>query len=230
MKKISLILRIAIAVGFGIYLVRFLFAGGELDDATKLVGLMVAVAYGFVLFLLFGFSILRRAAGKFADGFYQPADKNFQVLPEYSVAEARRKVGDYAGAVAAYRQVIAQFPDDVFVHIQIAQIAIEQLHDLSLAELELLNATAKAAAEDTIALTHNQLADFYQLHRQDMLRAIAVIEQLRAKLPGTKTAEHAEARLAALNHILAGEVPAPRPAKIEYRVVDEATIRKHRGF
>ena len=37
-------------------------------------------------------------------------------------------------------------------------------------------------------------------------------------------------RLGALHKIMAGETPVPSPAKIEFRVADEATIRKRRGF
>jgi len=229
MKKFSLIVRLAIAVGFGIYLVRFLFANGQPDDATKVVGLGLAGGYGVVLFLLFGWSFMQRVVEKFGN-IYMPSDKYIRVMPEYSLAEARRKVGDYAGAVAEYRQVIARWPADVFAHVQIAEIAGAQLHDLQLAELELLSATAKAAAEDTIALTHNRLADFYQFQRQDLPRAVAVIEQLRAKLPGTQAAQRAVDRLAALNKILAGDLPVPVPAKIHCHTTDAATLRHRRGF
>ena len=229
MKKLSLIIRIVIAVGLGAYLAWFLFAGGKSDEATKLMGIGVAIFYGIVLFLLFGFSFMQRVADKFGN-LYMPPDENFQIVPEYSVAEARRKVGDYAGAVAEYRKVIAQWPTDVFAHVQIAEIAIEQLHDLSLAESELLSATAKAETEDTITLTHNRLADFYQFNRQDLPRAVAVIEQLCAKLPGTRAAQHTVDRLAALNKIIAGELPVPVPAKIQYHKMDEAVLRKRRGF
>ena len=229
MKKLNLIIRIAIAVGLGGYILWFLFAGGGSDEAAKLIGIGAAVFYGLVLFLLFGFSFMQRVADKFGN-LYMPPDENFQILPEYSVAEARRKVGDYDDAVTEYRKVIAQWPTDVFAHVQIAEIAIGQVHDLSLAESELLSATAKAEAEDTIALTHNRLADFYQFDRQDLPRAVAVIEQLRAKLPGTKAAQCAADRLVALNKIIAGELPVPVPAKIQYHKIDEATLRKHRGF
>ena len=229
MKKFSLILRLAIAVGLGIVLLRFLFANGAPDPATKLVGLILAIFYGLALFLLFGWSFMQAVAEKFTN-LYLPPDKNFRVLPEYGIAEGRRKAGDYPGAIAAYREIIARWPEDVFAHVQIAGIAVTQLHDLELAELELLSATAKAAAEDTIALTHNRLADFYQSDRPDLPRAVAVIEQLCARLSGTKAAQHAADRLGALHKIMAGETPVPSPAKIEFRVADEATIRKRRGF
>ena len=229
MKKANLIIRIVIAVGIGIYLVRFMFANGEPDSGTKLMGLGLALGYGAVLFLLFGWSFMCAVAEKFTN-LYMPQDQNFRVLPEYSLAEARRKACDYAGAIAEYRQVIAKWPDDVFAHIQIADIAVTQLHDLQLAELELLSATAKAAAATTIALTHNRLADFYQFHRQDVPQAMAVIEQMRAKLPGTKAAARAGDRLAALQKILGGELPVPAPDKIQPRVADAATISQRRGF
>ena len=232
MKKLSLILRIAIAGGLAILLWRYLHSGDGAPtrtDQLKLYGVIWAILYGVILCLLFGWSFLQSVAAKFAN-LYWPADENFRIVPEYSLAEARRKVGDYAGAVAEYWNVIAQWPTDVFAHVQIAEIAIGQLHDLALAESELLSATAKAEAEDTITLTHNRLADFYQFDRQDLPRAVAVIEQLRAKLPDTKAAQRTVDRLAALNRILAGELPVPVPTKIQCHTTDEATLRKRRGF
>lgn len=94
-------------------------------------------------FFIVGFFILRKAGNKAAQ-LYMPADENVRVVPECSIAEARVKEGKYPEAIAEYRQVIEKFPADVYAHVRIAGLATEHLHDLKLAETELLAAQAKA--------------------------------------------------------------------------------------
>ena len=208
-KAISRIIRILLAIVIGVYLVRF--AG----FSPLLV--IVGVIYGVILFLMFGLPLIRRA-GEGASQLFWPDDSHFRVMPEYSVAEARVKQGQYAAAVEEFQKVIVQYPDDVYAHLRIAELAVEHLHDLKLAELELISAVSKAEGKDTTALAAGRLADFYQTTLQDPARALAVMKQLREKTPGTKQAKLAEERIAALERISQGVPPQPKtPEKISLR-------------
>src|SRR6266446_5484062 len=84
LKRFSLPIRIVVALGVGFFMFRFIFFGatGELSPVDKLIGLMLAGVYGFVLFELFGFPFMRRVATQFAS-FYLPSDEHFRVMPEY---------------------------------------------------------------------------------------------------------------------------------------------------
>lgn len=229
MQRALLLVRIVMAAVLGWLGLRFIFADGTPDPGTKLIGLMLAIAYGFVLFLLFGWSFLQRVAGKFS-GLYLPSDANFQIKPEYSRAEARLKVGDYVAAVAEYRTVIAQFPDDIYAHIQIATIATEQFNDLQTAETEFETACAKAGSEDAIIMTHGRYADFCQTKLNSPALARAVMEKVLVKLPGTRAAVRATERIAHLDQLIAGYVPPQLPKKIAFRESDAETIRRRRGY
>ncbi len=230
-ERFSLPLRIVIAVVLGFLLLRFVFAGtnSELDMASKLIGLFLAIAYGLVLFALFGFSIIRRVAGRIAN-IYEPDDRHSRIMPEYSTAEARVKVGRYAEAVEEYRKVIAQHPDDVYAHIRIAELALENLNDVKLAELELMSAYAKATTEDAAVMVAGRLADLYRYTLQNPTQAIEIMRQLQSRLPGTKHVLGAQQRIDTLERVKAGHIVPPVPAKIDFKPTDEETLRRRRGY
>jgi tetratricopeptide (TPR) repeat protein len=230
-KRFSLAIRIVIAVVIGFAMLRFLFAGahGELDPGTKLIGLLMAVVYGLILFALFGFSMIRRFADRFGM-LYEPSDKHFRIMPEYSTAEARVKAGRYAEAVEEYRKVIAQHPGDVYAHIRIAELAVERLNDVKLAELELMSAYAKAASEDATVMAAGRLADLYQNTLRNPAQAIEVLHQLKSRLPGTKHVLGAQQRIDALERAKAGHTVPSVPTKMAFRPTDEETLRRRRGY
>ena len=230
-ERFSLPIRIVIAIGIGYAMIRFLFAGsnGHLDAGGQVVGLLLAAVYGLILFALFGFSMIRRVAERFGT-LYEPGDKHFRIVPEYSTAEARVKVGRYAEAVEEYRQVIAQHPEDVYAHIRIAELAVERLNDVKLAELELMSAYAKATTEDATVMAAGRLADLYQNTLQNPTQAIAVMRQLQSRLPETKHVLGAQQRIDALERVKAGHTVPAVPAKIAFRPTDEETLRRRRGY
>jgi hypothetical protein len=142
-------------------------------------------------------------------------DEDVRIVPEYSVAEARASVGKYQAAIDEYRKVIAEHPDDIYPHLRIAEMAVENLKDVTLGELELLSAISKATGKDSTALAAGRLADFYQHTLQDPARALDVMEQLRERIPGTKQARLAEERIAVLEGIVHGGLALPKaPGKI----------------
>jgi outer membrane protein assembly factor BamD (BamD/ComL family) len=176
----------------------------------------VCTAILLVAFFVIGLPLIRKLGEK-ASKLCWPDDSQFKLLPEYSVAEARVKQGRFAEAVVEYRKVIAQFPEDVYPHLRIAELALEKLNDTGLAEAELLTAKAKAAGEDTMALTADRLADFYQHVRQDHRRAVEALESVRQKLPDSKHAARAGERIETLKAFMAGHKLEPPPAKVGVR-------------
>lgn len=222
-RWVSVTIRIVIALGVGIPLFRWAtgtMGGGEglglnFGAAFAIVG--AVLLYAVVLLLLFGRSIMESVANRF-EALYLGHDDNFQIVPEYSTAEARVKKGRYQEAIDEYRNVIAEYPDDIYPHLRIAELATKHLNDVKLAELELLSAMGKAKGEDSTALAAGRLADLYQMTLQDPARALEVMKQLREKIPGTKQAKLAEERITVLEGIAHDGVPLPKsPDKIANR-------------
>ena len=165
---------------------------------------------GIVAFLIFGFPLLRKIGDK-VSGLYMPSDSSFRLMPEYSLAEARVKKGKYQEAVEEFRKIIVEHPDDIHPHLRIADLALSHLNDVKLAESELVLAFAKAKGEYTVALAAGRLADFCQHTLHDPARALEVMKQLREKIPGTKQANLAKERIAALERMAREGPPTTSP-------------------
>jgi hypothetical protein len=221
-RTINLAIRLVVAGILGVIAFRLASDMGPF-------GLFVAVLFGLVIFALFGIPFLQRMGGA-VSRLFDPTDAQFRITPEYSVAEARAKVGRYQEAIDEYRKVIAEHPDDVYPHVRIADLAVTHLGDIKLGEVELLAAFAKAEGEDTVGLVANRLADLYQNNFQDPARALQVMEQLCAKLPGTNAAARADERIRTLREFVAGREQPQKPSKIAHRITDEETLRKRRGY
>jgi len=210
---------IALLVGFGMLAVVYsgVPKGQPLSPGDKIVGLILSLMYGGVLFCLFGWPMIQHVGDRIGT-LYTGGDEGFRISPEYSVAEARAGAGKYQEAIDEYRKVIAEYPEDIYPHLRIAEMAVKHLHDLNLGELELLSALGKATGEDSTALAAGRLADFYQLTLQDPARALEVMKQVREKIPGAKQARLAEERIAVLEGIVHDGVSLPKsPEKLASR-------------
>ena len=207
--KLNFAIRLILAIVLGAYMIRMAVGAGPL-------GVIIALLYGAVLFLLFGISFIQRV-GKQASQLYMPADESIPLVPEYSVAEARVKQGNYPEAIDEYRKVIAEHPEDVYPHVRIAELAVEHLHDLKLAEAELLAAQAKAAQEDAVALTADRLADLYQNQLQDPQRGLDALRSVQGRLTSAKHVKLMEERIEFMQQLADGyQVPQP-PKSIQLR-------------
>lgn len=200
-KRIIEVARWPIAVAIGVWLFHWAESsmrgaeGWRPDVALEIVNRLLL--YGILLFLLFGQPFIVRVAAQFERLFW-PADSDLRIVPEYSVAEARVKQGRYEEAVEEYRKVIVLHPTDVYAHVRIADLAIDKLHDLKLAEAELLSAVSKAESGDTVAITAHRLADLYEHLLHDHQRALDALRVIPQKLPTTKHAKAAEQRIKSL--------------------------------
>jgi hypothetical protein len=221
LKRWSWPIRIAIAVAVGLGMLELVYSGapkgGELPPGDKFFGIVLSLFYGFLLFYLFGWPLIQYV-GEQVGTLYTGRNESFRIVPEYSTAEARAAVGKYQEAIDEYRKVITEYPEDIYPHLRIAEIAVKNLDDVKLAELELLSAIGKVTGEDSTALAAGRLADLYQLTLQDPGRALEVMKQLREKIPGTKQARLAEERITVLEGIVHGGVALPKaPDKITHR-------------
>ena len=208
LKWFILAVRVLIAVVLGICLLRF--AGG-----TILLP-FVGAFYGLILFLLFGFPFIRRIGEKVSQ-LYEPADEDFPIVPQYSVAEARVKEWKHQEAVDEYRKVITEHPADVYAHVRIAGLATEHLHDLKLAETELLAAQAKAVQEDAVALVAHRLADLYQHQLKNPRRGLDVLLSVRGRLTSAKHLRLMEERIEFLRRLVDGHQVPQNPKNIPLR-------------
>ena len=221
LKQWSLPIRILIAVVVGFGMLAFIYSGvpkgQEMPPGDKIVGLILSLLYGLILFYLFGWPLIHHV-GERIGTLYTGRDEDIQIMPEYSVAEARASTGKYQEAIDEYRKVVADYPEDIYPHLRIAEMAVKHLNDLKLAELELLSAIGKAKGVDSTALAAGRLADFYQFTLQDLSQALEVMKQVRERIPGTKQAKLAEERIVVLEGIVHAGVPLPKsPDKIASR-------------
>jgi tetratricopeptide (TPR) repeat protein len=179
---------------------------------------LLIVALSIVVYFMIGHPLVRKLAGGFANSLYWPSDDKFRIIPEYSRAESRVKQGRISEAIVEYQNIIEQHPNDVYPHLRIAELAIDKLKDLQMAERELQSAFAKATGNDTMALVAGRLADLYQFELHDSTRALEVMKRLCERLPGTKQSRLAEARITIL--LTSGNdtvLPAQLPKKIALR-------------
>src|SRR6266852_2665595 len=101
-ERLIFIARLTIAAVLGYFLLSYgkrAVAGGDIGSAFFVAALLAL--YGIVLFLLFGSSVMGKVADQFGN-LYMPSDHGIQISPEYSVAEACVKKGNYQEAVDEY--------------------------------------------------------------------------------------------------------------------------------
>jgi tetratricopeptide (TPR) repeat protein len=193
-------------------------------EAMILVGILGII--GIMLFLIFGLPLIHKFAEHFSAGLIGSGTGS-RIVPQYSTAEARVKAGKYADAIAEFRKVLEKFPDDVLAHVRIADLYVEFLNQPKLAEAELLAARAK---EKDALLVANRLADLYQFKMQQPVRAIAILREFQARWPETREAGSAEERIKILQNLPEGQATHETPKKIAFRVTDEETLRRRRGY
>ncbi|MBI2928796.1 MAG: tetratricopeptide repeat protein [Verrucomicrobia bacterium] len=120
--------------------------------------------------------------------------------PFYAIAEAKRKHGDYRGAVAEIEAQLRAFPNDFRGHLLLAEIKAENLQDLSGAELviERFVSPEKGRPLNHVGYALHRLADWHLKLAQDPDAARATLERLLALMPDGEQAQVARQRLAHL--------------------------------
>jgi tetratricopeptide (TPR) repeat protein len=117
----------------------------------------------------------------------------------YSSAEAKRKRGHYAEAVADIRGQLEKFPHDFAGQMLLAEIQAHDLHDLPSAATTIQRICHQPKhTHGNLASALNTLADWHLKYSADPDAARETLEQLMALLPDTEFALLAEQRIAHL--------------------------------
>lgn len=119
--------------------------------------------------------------------------------PLYSIAEARRKQGRYAEAVAEVEKQLARFPNDFQGWLLLAQIHAEDLKKLDAAQQAIetfLNQDGHASKNLAHAL--NRLADWQMKFGESKETIRQTFERIRERFPNTDMAAVAAQRIAHL--------------------------------
>jgi tetratricopeptide (TPR) repeat protein len=132
---------------------------------------------------------------------------NAIIRPQYSKAEARYKQGKYEESLYEYRKVLAQYPDDVFAHVRIAEVLIEHFQNPSEAVLQLERALPNTREGESRAFLLNRLADVYLEQFRNYDRARSTLQKIMEEMPETKWSLLAEKRIETLHQMESGQGP-----------------------
>lgn len=173
------------------------FASG-MEGLSRVVAVPACVAFGVVLSFLWaphlGALIARSLTSLYDGGQVEP-----DPAPLYSIAEARRKQGRYQEAVQETQRQLAQFPNDVYGQMLLAEIQAENLEDLPSALLTIERLLAQPGhAPKSIAYALTQIADWHLKYSKDADAARQALIRIVALFPGTELAQLASHRIAHL--------------------------------
>ena len=176
----------------------FAYAAGAHDEMTKIVAILVAAVCGLFLAILWVPSICGFVAKQFT-GLYDGGDLEPEPQPLYSIAEAKRKRGNYLEAVAEIRTQLAKFPGDFNGSLMLAEIQAENLNDLAGAQSTIEHLlTFPEQSPVNLALALNRLADWHLKFGQDVDSARQALERTIQLFPETEQAQLANQRIAHL--------------------------------
>lgn len=133
-----------------------------------------------------------------AGGILMPSDDHFEVKPQYSIAEARVREGDYEAAIEVYHRYAELYPDDVTPHMRIAELHIERFKDPEAAIETLKQALPRAREAEPFALIHFRLADIHVAHGGRTSEALYSLREIQRVHPKTKPAAAALERASKL--------------------------------
>lgn len=144
----------------------------------------------------------RSIAGLVAKPFtslYDGGSAEIEPQPYYSVAQAKRKRGQYTEAIAEARKQLARFPTDLTGQMMIAEIQAQDLNDLPGAELTIRRFCEQPGhAPLNVAHALSTLADWHLKYALDRDAARQDLQQIVERFPETELALAAEQRLAHL--------------------------------
>lgn len=155
-------------------------------------------------------ALLKPFTGAFFGGDEPPEPR-----PCYSIANAKRKFGDYHGAIEAIKTELTKFPDDFEGYLLWGSILAEDLHDLPAAEAALMNfCLGENRPPAQVAAALNQIADWYAQLGQNYEKATTYLKQICDRFPGSSYAILAQQRLAHFKTRLEHK-PESAPRKIQ---------------
>lgn len=199
-----------------IYLTRYLQekVGGGLDYGAAFFGGSLTAALGLYFAIIWRRNIANLVANPFGS-LYDGGSERIKPQAYYSVAEARRKRGQYAEAIADIRKQLEKFPNDFTGQMLLAEVQATDLHDLPTAATTIQRICHQPNhTPSNITFALNTLADWHLKYSADPEAARECLEQIMALLPDTEFALLAEQRIAHLasHQQLAEQHDRPRVA------------------
>ena len=168
------------------------------DEASALVGVPLAAVGGLVLTFIWGGTLGRAFASPLVS-LFDGGDEAPEERPAFSIAQARRKAGHYAEAIAEVRRQLERFPADFEGLMLLAAIQAEDLLDLVAAEVTVqqICEIPELPAQNLVFALYS-LTDWQLKQGRDPAAARRSLEQVMARLPDTEFAVNAAQRLAHL--------------------------------
>jgi outer membrane protein assembly factor BamD (BamD/ComL family) len=182
------------------FLIRWLNfkVGGGVDYGAAIFGGALTAALGLYFAIIWRRNIAMMVAnpiGSLYDGGTQQVDAQ----AFYSLAEAKRKRGHYAEAIAAIHKQLEKFPHDFTGQMMLAEIQTENLHDLPTAIITVQRICNQPKhTPQNIAYALNTLADWHLKHSADPDAAREALQQIVQRYPDSDLALMAEQRIAHL--------------------------------
>lgn len=171
-----------------------------LAAAQPLLGVPLVALWGLVLAMVWGADVgelLARPLTSLFDGGREPVEPR----PFYSIAEARRKQGRYAEALAEVQRQLEKFPTDFEGQMLLARIQAEDLKDLPAAEATLWGLWEQTGhPPHQLAFALHTLADWQVQYARDRAAARATLQRIVDRWPDTELALLAAQRIAHLAH------------------------------
>ncbi len=131
---------------------------------------------------------LATAVGGATGGLWLPSDDNFEVRPQYSIAEARLREGQYEEAIEVYRKYMELYPNEVTPHLRIADLQLVPFNNPDAAMEELKQAIHKSQTVETFSQIHFRLAELYVTHGNRVSDALHSMREIQRCYPKTKQA------------------------------------------
>lgn len=130
---------------------------------------------------------------------YDGGDREPELRPLYSIAQAQRNRGNYDRAIAEVRKQLARFPNDYQGYMLIAEIQAEDFKDLDTAQQTIEHIlTIPELAPKNAAFALTRLADWQVKFRDDLSGARETFQRIIERLPETEEAQLAAQRIAHL--------------------------------
>jgi tetratricopeptide (TPR) repeat protein len=193
------------------------FAARAHDETMKIAAVLVGAFGGIILAVVWGpkmCEFVADALGSLYTGGNQQADPT----PFYSIAEAKRKRGQYAEAIEEIQKQLDSFSNDFTGWMMIAEIQADNLQDLASARQTVdLILAQEGHAPKNIAYILNRRADWELKFAQDREAARLALERILELLPDTEQAQLALQRIAHLTppEMLADKQEPRRMALLE---------------
>ena len=130
---------------------------------------------------------------------YEGGHMDAELEPMFSIAEARRKSGDYEGALAELRAQLEKFPTHFKLQLTLAEVQAVDLQDLASASQTIERLIAQPGLPPgEVAIALNWLADWRLRLAHDREGARAALERILELFPDSDQSRLAEQRLAHL--------------------------------